>query len=166
MSARERKITYQELFEACEQFEEDERAYDEAWVQAKKFINWRNLDSLSLEEIENRVILFLNRWACHLPKDSRLARRIRDIYRQSVPFLHALDGETIQDINFDQKKKVENNEYSNSKIMLKIFQDFYFTGYHFRDVAASKVLHMVNPHLFVMWDTNICKAYSVRKSPT
>jgi hypothetical protein len=114
VSARERKITYEELFEACEQFENDEWAYDEAWVQAKKFVDWRNLDSLPLEEIENRVILFLNRWACHLPTQTRLAGRIKDVYRKSVPFLEALDGEAIHDIDFDQKRKVENNEYSNS----------------------------------------------------
>jgi len=165
VSARERKITYEELFEACEQFEKDDWAYDEAWVQAKKFVDWRNLDSLPLEEIENRVILFLNRWACHLPTQTRLAERIKDVYRKSVPFLQALDGEAIQDIDFDQKKKVENNEHRNSRIMLRVFQNFYSTGYHFRDVAASKVLHMVNPDLFVMWDTRICRAYSVQKSP-
>ena len=166
VSARERKITYQELFKACKEFEEDEEAYNQAWLLARKFVDWKNLDSLPEQEIENRVILFLNRWACHLPKDRRLTKRLKDVYRQSIPFLDALDGEAIQDFDFNQKKKVEGNEYRNSEIMLKVFQNFYSTGYHFRDVAASKVLHMINPHLFVMWDTSICKAYSVKKSPS
>lgn len=164
--ARERKITHQELFEACEEFEGDEKAYNQAWLLARKFVDWKNLDKLPLQEIENRVILFLNRWKCHLPKDRRLAERLKDIYRQSLPFLDALNGEAIQDFNFDQKRKVEGKEYRNSETMLKVFQNFCSTGYHFRDVAASKVLHMINPHLFVMWDTNICKAYGVKKSPS
>jgi len=164
--ARERKIIYQELIEACEEFEGDEEAYNEAWVLARKFVDWKNLDKLPLQEIENRVILFLNQWACRLPKDRRLARRLQDVYRQSVPFLETLNGEAIQDFDFDQKKKVEGNEHRNSEIMLKVFQNFYLTGHKFRDVAASKVLHMINPHLFVMWDTSICKAYGVKKSPS
>jgi len=58
---RERKITYRELLETCEDFEQDEEAYDEAWIVARKFVDWDHLDNLSLDEIENKVILFLNR---------------------------------------------------------------------------------------------------------
>ena len=58
---RERKITCRKLLETCEDFEQDEEAYDEAWIVARKFVDWDHLDILSLDEIENKVILFLNR---------------------------------------------------------------------------------------------------------
>lgn len=166
MSARTRKITYKELFETCGEFESDEEAYDEAWVQARKFVDWKNLHSLSPEEIENRVILFLNRWACRLPKDTRLAIRIKDAYQQSIPFLNALNNETLQDFDLNKRKTVEEREYANGEIALEIFRKFCAIGYNFREVAASKVLHMINPCLFIMWDTSICEAYGVKKSPS
>jgi len=165
-SARERKITYQELLETCEDFEQDEEAYNEAWLIARKFVDWKNLDSLSLDDIENKVILFLNRWACHLPKDRRLFTKLKDVFRQNTPFLKALEGEAIQDFNLEKKKEVEEKEHKNSEVLLKVFRNFSLIGCNFREVAASKVLHMINPSLFVMWDNAICEAYGVKKSPS
>ena len=59
--ARERKTTCRKLLETCEDFEQDEEAYNEAWIVARKFVDWDHLDILSLDEIENKAILFLNR---------------------------------------------------------------------------------------------------------
>lgn len=162
--APDKTITYGELFETCNEFEEDEEAYDEAWLTARKSVDWKNLGSLPLEEIESKVIFFLNQWACHLPAERRLAERIRAAHNDSLPFLNVLEGENIQDFDFEETNQVEGNKYRNSEVMLKVLDNFISVGYNFRDVAASKVLHMVNPHLFVMWDTNIAEKYIVQKS--
>lgn len=45
------KITYQELFDAAEFFEEDPRARSNDWVLARKFVDWKNLHNMPTKEI-------------------------------------------------------------------------------------------------------------------
>lgn len=59
------KITYQELFDAAEFFEEDPRARSNDWVLARKFVDWKNLHNMPTKEIIERVIRFLDSWGCY-----------------------------------------------------------------------------------------------------
>lgn len=162
---REHKVTFQELFDASEVFEEDPDSNSDAWVRARRFVDWENLHNLQTEEVRRRIIGFLNEWHCRLPSTDKLAEKIKETYRSTLPFLKALEGETLQDFQFEKRKEVEGKEYSNEKILDKIFDSFCRIGENFRGVATSKFLSLVNPHLFVMWDTPICEAYGI-KSPS
>jgi hypothetical protein len=165
MEARECKITYQELFDASEIFEEDPSSSSDAWVRTRRFVDWENLHNLQTKEVRRRIIGFLNEWHCRLPSSDKLAEKIKEAYRSTFPFLKALEGETLQDFQFEKRKEVEGKEYSNEEILDKIFSSFCRIGDNFRGVATSKFLSLINPHLFVMWDTPICEAYGI-KSPS
>jgi len=160
--SREEKVTYQELFEAAEIFEEDPDVRSDDWVLARRFVDWKNLHHLPTKEIEFRVIGFLNKWHCRLPATDKLAERIKDIYRQNIPFLKALENENLEDFEFEKTKEVDGKTYSNREILLEVFGSFCKIGYNLRGVAASKLLSLINPHLFVMWDTSICEAYGIK----
>ena len=160
--ARESEITYRELFDANEVFEEDPGAYNETWISARRFVDWKDLHNLPTKEVKRRVIGFLNDWHCHLPAIDELAERIKETYQQAIPFLEALEDETLEDFQFEKRKEVDGKDYSNREILLKVFSSFCKIGYKFRGVAASKLLSLINPSLFVMWDTPICGAYGIR----
>ena len=163
--AREHKVTFQELFDASEVFEEDPDSSSDAWVTARRFVNWENLHNLQTEEVKHRIIGFLNKWHCRLPSTDKLTESIKETYRSTLPFLKALEGETLQDFQFEKRTEVEGKEYSNEEILNKIFASFCRIGDNFRGVATSKFLSLINPHLFVMWDTPICEAYGI-ESPS
>ena len=160
--AREKEITFKELFEAAEIFEEDPRAYNETWISARRFIDWENLNNLPTKEVKRRVIGFLNDWHCHLPAIDELAEKIKETYERTVSLLEALRDETLENFQFEKKKEVDGREYSNREILLKVFSSFCKIGHNFRGVAASKLLSLINPSLFVMWDTPICDTYGIR----
>ena len=161
-------MNYRELFEATKRFREDPIAYDTAWVEARK-IDWQNLHDLPVEKMMKEVIGskklfkksgFLNRWKCRLPCSIELANHIKNTFRQLTPFLRVLEGETLEDIVFDKTKSVGDEKLKNREIIRHIFDktsDMGKNGY--MPVPASKLLHMVNPKLFVMWDKNIGKRY-------
>ena len=152
-------MDYQKLRRATELFREDEVAYDFAWVEAKK-IDWQNLYDLPVEEVKEKVIRFLNRWKCRLPCSDELAERIKKTHRQLVPLLGALEGETLEDMDFEKMRSLGDEKLKNSDIIRRIFDKTSDMGtYGYRPVPASKLLHMINPKLFVMWDNNIGREY-------
>lgn len=157
-------ITFEDLSEAAESFEEDPEVRSDDWILARKFVDWKNLHNLSTEDVKLRVIGFLNSWHCRLPVSDKLAERIKEAYKKSTPFLNALESETLEDINLEEKKNIDGNEYTNQEIMRKVFTIFCSIGHNFRGVAASKVLSLINPNLFVIWDTSIADAYGLRGS--
>lgn len=159
---REKEISFKELFEAAEIFEEDTDAASDSWIRTRRFVDWKNLHNLPTKEVKRRIIGFLNEWHCRLPSTDRLAQRIKEAYRLTVPFLNVLEDETLEDFQFDKKKIVLGKEYTNREILQRVFSRFCKIGHNFRGVAASKFLSLINPHLFVMWDTPICETYGIR----
>lgn len=159
---RKSKIAYQDLFDASEIFRKDPDARSQSWIQARRFVDWKNLHNLSTKEVRRRVIGFLNDWHCRLPSTDELAEEIKETYQRTIPFLKALENETLQDIEFEGKKQVDGKEYSNREILVEVFENFCKIGYKFRGVAASKLLSLINPNLFVMWDISICNTYGIR----
>jgi len=152
-------LNYKELFEKHKLF----RDYDDIWYDvSREKTDWQNLQILTIEEMKNGVIWFLNKWGCRIgPQRTHdiVAKGIKGRSLETAPFLEALNDETLGDINFDKTKEVGHRKLSNSKIIHHVFSMFCDIGYRFRWVATSKVLHMINPKLFVMWDNDICAGY-------
>jgi len=164
--ARRRKITYKDLFEANLIFENSGRAFDQAWILARKFVDWENLSTLPRKEIMLRVIKFLNRWKSRLKKTWLLVDAIIDAHHDSIPYIHALQSECLWELDLDKELKIKNDSLKTSGAITFVFKRFRDIGYHLRETAASKLLHMINPNLFIMWDKKIAEAYNVSRTPT
>jgi hypothetical protein len=164
--AKQAEISFQDVFDAAEIFEEDPRARSNDWLLARRFVDWKNLHNLSTTEIIERVIKFLDSWGCYLYTERenwpRMAEKIKEAYKKSIPFLNALQDETLEDLDLDRKRNVEGKEYTNKEILNEVFLNLSRVGYKFRGVAASKVLSLINPKLFMIWDQSICKSYGIR----
>ncbi len=155
---------YAELVEASRVFRTSEATYDWAWIRARK-TDWSRLDELDDEEIKEEVIGFLNRWSCRIPPTSELATALRDTFQHRKQTISALSPYCLENFEKDQERMVEGLGVSLAKAMTQLFRDFSAIGSRFRDVAASKTLHMVLPKLFVMWDNAIRESYGIEKDP-
>jgi len=163
--AREHQVSYQEIIDASNVFEEDPVADNEAWIWARKFVDWKNLYNLPNKDVKYKVIGFLNKWHCRLPVNDVLAEKIKHAHLQALPYIIALEDETLEDFEYEKRKEIEGKQYSDEEVLTKVFECFSNIGCNFRGVAASKLLSLINPNLFVMWDIPICQTYGI-KSPS
>jgi hypothetical protein len=157
-------LNYKELFEKHKLFKE----WDDKWYDlSREKTNWQNLQELTVERMKNEVIWFLNKWGCRIGPEricDVVAKGIKGRCMEATPFLKALDRETLEGVDFDKTKKVIFRELSNSRIIYHIFSTFCDIRHSFRWTATSKVLHMINSKLFVMWDEDIRDGYSLEPS--
>lgn len=77
------------------------------------------------------------------------------------PYYAVLRGETLNDVDFAQLQSIGNQRVSNSDVIKKIMRCFLRVRPKFGPVAASKLMHMAIPRLFVMWDTGIRIEYGI-----
>lgn len=155
---------YKELLEAAKKFKNYPWSYDYVYMRAKQ-TDWQNLNTLSTEHIRNEVIRgFLNPWKCRLPNTVERANAIRTTYEEVISYLQALGNETLQNIDFDKIKKVDDQKINHSQIIHHVFSRFSGMCDEFRPVPASKLLHMICPALFVMWDHAIGRRYRLKLS--
>jgi hypothetical protein len=99
------------------------------------------------------IIGFLNRWGCRLPPTPETARAIRD---SLVSVAHAATG-------IAQQSLLESDlSYDATGVGGHIAQTYEVirTVKRVGPTTASKILHALNPALFVMWDKGIRDHYS------
>jgi len=76
-----------------------------------------------------------------------------------VPYLHALNNFNIQSIQFNNPIIVSNNNMTISQVIEYCYTQVRNIGHNFGPTATSKLLHILHPDLFVMWDGAILKHY-------
>lgn len=120
---------------------------------------WLHLEGMSENQIKDEIIRFLNDWLCRV--DYQSAFSLKQILNTLPPLYAALKDEAIEGIQFNETKIVEKQRVSNSGIIKKIMKHFQKVTPKFGPVAASKLMHMAIPRLFVMWDTGIRSKYRI-----
>jgi len=154
------------MFEAVDWFKQDAYAYDSAYDKARNSVNWKQLNLLSDQHIGSVVLKFLNDWKCRIPVTATVIREVRNGYSDVRPYVEALQAETLENTNFEQSVTVANQPYKISFGIYFAIRRMTGVGERFRHVAASKLLHMVLPGLFVMWDNFIIDGYNLSADAT
>lgn len=108
-----------------------------------------DLNILDKANHTDSILLFLNRWKCHLyPKELFLKLLPNWIYDKK-PRIDSLKTFKIENLNL-----IKNLE--DIDILYKSLMNFKDNGIlTMGDAAASKILHLILPKLFVMWDKKI-----------
>jgi hypothetical protein len=104
---------------------------------------------------------FLNQLASHHPSGADARARFKRAYHlQVLPRLRALQGLTLLDATFGGEVV---QGMCVSKAVDKIFGSIAEApaGSRYASTATSKILHVLNPSLFVMWDSAIRGGYAV-----
>ena len=121
-----------------------------------------NPNQLEIDEIKDQVIKgFLNRWKCHIHNNTQSANTIRTTLKELSPYLQAIDKLKIEDVNFSKNVNVNKTSMTIGQVIEYCYTKVRNIGYNFGPTATSKLLHIIQPKLFVMWDNEILKHYHV-----
>ena len=112
-----------------------------------------NPAELTIKEISDNVILFLNRWKCMVKDDDATAEAIKRALVESKRVLRNLGSKTVLDI--DILSDSQRNEIAG------LYFEFDMIS-RFGPTATSKTMHILKPDLFVMWDGDILRHYKKR----
>jgi hypothetical protein len=137
--------------------EEGERQYDECLGHREIWDNLNNIDEDSTRTI---VIPFLNKWKCRLPYEC--ASELAEALRKVEPLLKPIRDFNIESVDLLASINVEGKMLRVLELIEKAFNVIQRVKAGRRTVgftAASKILHMAIPKLFVMCDEKIRKAY-------
>ena len=126
-------------------------SYDDAyWEYIPRRDVWENYFSLTEENAKNIVVYFLRKWHVRgkidIPKLCVVWTKLRE------------DMEALRNIDFS------NVDLENSRITDIIKSCFKKLRDVLGPTGISKVLHMCNPKLFIMWDKNIREGYGVNEN--
>ena len=145
-------MLYEDIRRGCKRYHQRYADYDHSYnkfFKEKCQPKWNNPSSLDEAEID-KIIVFLRGWNCRRRMDpDALLSTLPEVLAD----LKELQNYTILDVEFTEKTK---------ELICGSFNSLANCGAKKRNgfrenesVAASKVLHLINPGLFVMWDTNI-----------
>jgi len=115
--------------------------------------------NVSPKEVCDKLIGgFLNRWRSRFPNRQESASAVLGAIQQVSPFIQATRNLRIENVNFDNSVNVNTNHISVSDAIELIFNKIAHC-YGNRTTAGAKILGVLNPDLFVMWDDSIALHY-------
>jgi len=119
----------------------------------------REPSSIDPEELRAKLIAgFLNKWRSRFPNNPHAALAIIKAIQAVQPLIQALQPFTIVDIDFDSFLIINGNKITASNATANIFSTV-CRCHGFRSTAGAKILGVINPSLFVMWDDSILYHY-------
>jgi hypothetical protein len=125
---------------------EGDRDY-QVLIRQKQFLNnlYKSPTRVELAQVQDQVIRgFLNRWRCRLPNSPESAEAI----------LAAL-----QNADFEQSITVNRNLRAVREAIAQCYLILRDKVHGFGPTVTSKLLHVLQPRLFVMWDNRILDHY-------
>ena len=118
---------------------------------------WESLNAISLNQVINIVLKFLNKWKCRIPYDC--ARKLQLALREAHELFQLLKNMKLETVNFDETivegKKVKDIIKDIFDVVSSVKAGKRTLGF----TATTKIMHMVVPDLFVMCDEYIREEY-------
>ena len=145
-------MLYQEIRRKCECYHKStkpnryDQYYRDYMIKDKDWTKWDGPGTLDLAEA-GKLLGFLNLWKT--PMKVRLIDLLSRL-KFALMCTKELHGKGILDIDF--------NEDVSTMIELS-FKILATCEHSYESTAASKILHTINPDLFVMWDDKIRSMY-------
>ena len=129
---------------AFKKYERRLKYYDE-FMEKKDLESWRSPD-LSTTEIE-KLFTFVTHWDYHFTGDKKL---FSDDFTAVFEDYSYLQGQNFYEVNLDEKI---------NKSIFNVFDAFAQCNNsgRYESTDASKIAHVTNPDLFIMWDRRIRK---------
>ena len=137
---------YEAIWKGCKRFHDGNHGprYDDA---LKKQRNWAQQDCPTEQEVEC-LVSFVNSWSTRMKKD---IPAIRCALNEILPELNQLRHKSVLDVDLCDQRT--------SDLIYGSFKRLANFGSGNQVTAASKMLHIINPKLFVMWDRAIISGY-------
>ena len=150
-------MIYEDIRLACKEYHNNSKAYDEEYnnylLEDKDWLKW-NQGTLDIAEA-GKIIAFLNLWDTPMPvRLIELESQLQFVARVT----QLLRRENILDVNFDD---IAFKQLTVKHLVERCFDTLATCGRDYNSTAASKILHTINPGLFVMWDRKIRIRYGM-----
>ena len=155
---------WRQLLQAATLFREQEpraylRYYDQ-YIKSRSAQKWESPDTLDIQEAQ-LLIDFINQWATRTPmKPGDLLRG----YRMAFLVLQRLKGLRFETVNLSGLVGADGETVASA--IAKAFGAIATCGRRNESTGASKILHTLQPDLFVMWDMRIAGGYGLCKDAT
>ena len=108
-----------------------------------------DLNILDKAKHADSILLFLNRWKCHIYPKELFSKMLSDWIHDKEPQI-----DNLKPFNVENLSLVNNLETID--ILYESLMDFKNNGIvTMGDASTSKILHLILPKLFVMWDKKI-----------
>jgi hypothetical protein len=127
------------------------------YLAGKRWQLWKQEGTIDLVEIE-RLILFLNQWRTHYENSRATQQSLLEAIQSVFPLLQALEAESLMGVDF---KRLLMPGTTVSQAIEQIFERIASCGRRYESTGTAKIMHTINPGLFVMWDSSICGGYAV-----
>jgi hypothetical protein len=153
-------MRWRSLIRASEIYQQREARYDRfyfEYVSLKDAAAWDSDAGPNDVEVK-RLFKFLNQWGTRCRSDAGARDKFKQAYLQVLPLLRALQGHTLLESGFDGA--VAEGMFV-SEAVDSIFDKLASCGGRYESTATSKILHVLHPPLFVMWDAAIRGGYAV-----
>ena len=128
---------------------------------------WLHLERMKEKQLAKDIIRgFLNPWKCRIPArtDEQLDKagaNLKQAVDQLPTYYASLAGFRIEDIDFQGSVTLKHEEEPIRAVINQIYSVFLRIETKFGRVAASKLMHMALPDLFVMWDDGIIQSHCI-----
>ena len=110
--------------------------------------------TLTSEDVLDELIIgFLNPWRCRVPKTADTALAIKATLVHAADVVIALADDTLSEVDLSNSPTAKGDLVAGG-------YDVMLTAHRVGPSTASKILHVLNPALFVMWDRAIRRHYS------
>ncbi len=115
---------------------------------------WQDERKLNMSEIK-LLIQFLNQWGTHYRSTPE---QLLGALVEAFPLLNCLKGRDFVDLDFEAKVEPH---FSVAQAIASVFDTIARCGPRYESTGTGKILHTINPQLFVMWDSNIAHGYGL-----
>ena len=143
---------------ACEIYHIDEsgtgynRAYD-GLLDSMVPVKWKQPEFLDQIEVE-KVVNFIN--GNFRGRMQASASQLLPALREILPHLNVLRNMNIISVNFNESLAENIDVRREIEVCFNLLAD---SGPRHESTGTSKILHIINPNLFVMWDSAIRGGY-------
>lgn len=154
-------MNFEDLIKANEIFESNTTWDIGYFTTIKRREIWDDLKNLNENDVKNVILKFLNNWKCRISYNR--APKILEVLKETDKLFVCLKNENLLDTDFEKFVIVDEQKLKIKEIIKKIYESLSPVtsppvgkeGH----TANSKIMHMVNPELFVMWDKKIRENY-------
>lgn len=162
------KLDYQALMEGDRRFQKLPK-FDDAYKEhiLNKRQIWENLSQLTPQDARNTIIEFLKAWKIRYTERIKPIK-LKEKLRKLNAHFQVFRNECLIALDFDREVTLNNQRMKISEVIKEIYREL--CGKKDKKIeikgikgigptAASKILHGVNPQVFMMWDEAIRNGY-------
>ena len=112
-----------------------------------------NPNSLSENDVQQYFLKsYLNAWKTRVENSHQSASAIKASINNMLSWFSALSALSIKTVNFQNVLNINGQTRTVAEAIEFCYQTLRVTGYKIGPTAIGKILHILNPELFVMWD--------------